>query len=151
MRFTNVLAILGAAAFASAQDTSGISACILACSSAAATANNCTSFADIQCVCSSSQFQADATKCLQDNCPSDLETAVNLQLAQCGAASISPTGTAGPPKTLSVTIASTTGTTTAPPTSTGAAQTGTPSNAASLSSAAWGAVALGLAAFGAAL
>ncbi|KAJ3513739.1 hypothetical protein NMY22_g14955 [Coprinellus aureogranulatus] len=85
MRFTNVLFVLGAAAFASAQDTSGISPCILECSRAAATANNCTSFADIQCVCSSSQFQADATKCLQDHCPSDLETAVNLQLAQCGA------------------------------------------------------------------
>ncbi|KAJ2916104.1 hypothetical protein MD484_g4307, partial [Candolleomyces efflorescens] len=82
----------------------GITPCILACITPAAQANNCTSFADIPCVCGSAQFQADARACLEQNCPSsELEAAVAVQTAQCGAAGITPSGTAGPPQTLSFT------------------------------------------------
>ncbi|KAF6752455.1 hypothetical protein DFP72DRAFT_904880 [Ephemerocybe angulata] len=166
---TALVALAAALATVSAQDTSGISVCILACSAASAKANNCTSFADFQCVCSSAQFQADAAKCIQDHCPTELEAAVSLQRTQCGALSITPTGTAGPAKTLTdVTIASTTGTTstsgtttapasgttTKPATTSGtttspAASTSTAAgnNGASAAGVAWGAVAVGVAVF----
>ncbi|KAJ2924920.1 hypothetical protein H1R20_g12169, partial [Candolleomyces eurysporus] len=125
MVFSAVLAALAATAatVVKAQDPGslGITPCILACITPAAQANNCSSFADIPCVCGSAQLQVDARACLADHCePAELETAVSLQSAQC--ASITPSGTAGPPQSLSFTSptqptagSSTTGSSTTPP------------------------------------
>ncbi|KAJ3524572.1 hypothetical protein NMY22_g10938 [Coprinellus aureogranulatus] len=100
-------------------DSLGITPCILACVIPAATANGCSGFADITCVCSSLQFQVDARACLEAHCSrNDLEAAVTLQRVQCGAVSITPTGTAGPPNTISFTSPTPTATATAPPSAT---------------------------------
>ncbi|KAJ2916897.1 hypothetical protein MD484_g3511, partial [Candolleomyces efflorescens] len=145
MIFAKVVVALTTALLVSAQDTAGISPCILACSTAGVAANNCSSITDFACICSSSQFQADTAKCITDNCPESLEAAINLQLAQCGAASISPTGTAGPPRTLTVTIPSTSATGSA---TTSGAPAATTSSGASIAGVAWGAAGFAAAAFG---
>ncbi|KAJ2916898.1 hypothetical protein MD484_g3510, partial [Candolleomyces efflorescens] len=150
MILAQIAVALTTALVASAQSTEGISPCIVQCSVAAAAANGCSAVTDFQCVCSNAQFQADATKCLQDHCPDQVTTAINIQLAQCGAASISPTGTAGPPRTLSVTIPSTTST--SPATGTGSgAPAATTSSGASVADVAWGAAGFAAAALGFAL
>jgi hypothetical protein len=41
--------------------------------------------ADVNCICASAQFQADAAMCITENCPEELEEAVSLQLEQCSA------------------------------------------------------------------
>ncbi|KAJ2920576.1 hypothetical protein H1R20_g16516, partial [Candolleomyces eurysporus] len=150
MILANIVVALTAALVASAQGTQGISPCIIQCSTAAAAANGCSAVTDLPCVCANAQFQADATKCLQDNCPQQVTDAINIQLAQCGAASISPTGTAGPPRTLTVTIPSTTSTNPATNTNTGA-PAATTSSGASMAGVAWGAAGFAAAALGLAL
>ncbi|KAF9055629.1 hypothetical protein BJ165DRAFT_432847 [Panaeolus papilionaceus] len=95
MLFKN-LALMTIAAVAVNAQIPGITPCILACVQPAATQNGCT-FTDAQCVCASAQFQADATKCLTDNCTADdVQAALNLQTAQCGAIGVTPSGSATP-------------------------------------------------------
>ncbi|KAI5892097.1 uncharacterized protein SCHCODRAFT_02625300 [Schizophyllum commune H4-8] len=75
-----------AATSAAATSTAGISACILQCSSDAASSNGCSSITDLQCVCTSASFQDDAKSCLQDNCTEEeQQTALQLQAAECAA------------------------------------------------------------------
>ncbi|KAF8054242.1 ectomycorrhiza-regulated CFEM domain-containing protein [Lyophyllum atratum] len=72
----------------------GISACIIGCVQPAAQANGCV-FTDASCVCRSAQFQADAAKCLQDQCTeADQQAALALQAQQCGAIGTSASGSA---------------------------------------------------------
>ena len=45
---------------------------------------------DVQCVCASAQFQADATACLKQHCTStDLSAALGLQSAECAGGTLS--------------------------------------------------------------
>ncbi|TEB17677.1 hypothetical protein FA13DRAFT_1649978 [Coprinellus micaceus] len=97
----------------------GVTPCILACVTPAATQNGCAG-TDISCLCSSSQFQVDAAACLQNHClKTEIESALTLQEVQCGAVSISATGTPGPAQTVDFTTptASATNVSTPPPTS----------------------------------
>ncbi|RSH90077.1 hypothetical protein EHS25_001410 [Saitozyma podzolica] len=91
MKFSVVSALVGAAfvGFASAQNsTSAIPACVITCSTQAATAAGCSSYADATCVCTSATFQNDAGACLVANCTtSDQQAASALQQALCGATS----------------------------------------------------------------
>ncbi|KAG5635475.1 hypothetical protein H0H81_011093 [Sphagnurus paluster] len=76
-------------------DTSGISACVLTCVTTAATDNGCTSFTDLECVCTNQAFQQAAATCLQTNCTAaDQAAAMALQSSQCAAVSSSVTGSA---------------------------------------------------------
>ncbi|KAF9521794.1 hypothetical protein CPB83DRAFT_865240 [Crepidotus variabilis] len=74
----------------------GVSPCILGCVLPAAAQNGCTSVLDTACICGSAQFQADAAQCLATNCPNDVDSALQLQKAQCASASVTPTGSATP-------------------------------------------------------
>ncbi|KAK7444770.1 hypothetical protein VKT23_015087 [Stygiomarasmius scandens] len=72
----------------------GISPCIIECVTTAATQNGCSSFTDIACVCSNTQFQQASLACLQANCTAaDVAAATQLQQSQCSSASGSPTVT----------------------------------------------------------
>ncbi|PPR06174.1 hypothetical protein CVT24_000702 [Panaeolus cyanescens] len=96
MLFKSLALMTLAAVAVNAQNIPGVTPCVLACIQPAAQQNGCT-FTDAQCVCSSAQFQADATKCLTDNCTADdVSAALALQTAQCGAIGVSPSGTASP-------------------------------------------------------
>ncbi|KAF5361138.1 hypothetical protein D9758_009033 [Tetrapyrgos nigripes] len=91
---------LAAAVAVNAQDTSGINQCILNCTSQAASANGCVSFADITCVCTNQAFQTAAAACLQANCTSDdLTNALQLQQQQCAALSSGASGVTSAPQT----------------------------------------------------
>ncbi|KAF9446083.1 hypothetical protein P691DRAFT_777104 [Macrolepiota fuliginosa MF-IS2] len=77
----------------------GISTCILNCVQPAATKVGC-AFTNTTCVCTSAQFQSDATACLKANCTADEVTAaLTLQQTQCkgltpnGSSSGTPSGT----------------------------------------------------------
>ncbi|KAF9524753.1 hypothetical protein CPB83DRAFT_743786, partial [Crepidotus variabilis] len=62
----------------------GVSQCILTCVGDAVTSNGCGSITNVNCICGSAQLQADTLACLQEKCPGDLQTATDLQKAQCG-------------------------------------------------------------------
>ncbi|KAJ3796274.1 hypothetical protein GGU11DRAFT_152207 [Lentinula aff. detonsa] len=78
----------------SASSIDGLSSCSLACITQAASAAGCSSTTDLDCLCTNAQFQEDSLECLTNQCPSDLETALALQTAECGALGLSATGTA---------------------------------------------------------
>ncbi|KAI0044916.1 hypothetical protein FA95DRAFT_205877 [Auriscalpium vulgare] len=88
MKFTFALAALALAAPALAQSSSavpsgiaGISPCILTCLTSA---QGCSSFTDIQCVCTSTQYQDSAASCLNSTCSTaDQNAARQLQQSQC--------------------------------------------------------------------
>ncbi|KAI0628465.1 hypothetical protein C8Q77DRAFT_1213290 [Trametes polyzona] len=68
--------------------TSGISACTLNCITTSATANGCSDFTDIACLCSNQQFQQAAASCLTSQCSSEeVQAALALQAQQCAAVS----------------------------------------------------------------
>ncbi|KXN84310.1 hypothetical protein AN958_12774 [Leucoagaricus sp. SymC.cos] len=73
----------------------GITPCILNCTTSAASQAGCSSFADLPCVCTSTQFQNTAMSCLQANCTSsDVTTALGLQQQECGAITSGGSGSA---------------------------------------------------------
>ncbi|KAH7883432.1 hypothetical protein F5I97DRAFT_243315 [Phlebopus sp. FC_14] len=79
----------------------GIDDCILTCVTQAAASGGCSSFTDLQCVCTSTAFQSAALQCLQSTCtPADVTAATQLQQQECvgisgsSAASGTPTGSA---------------------------------------------------------
>ncbi|KAK7456349.1 hypothetical protein VKT23_010596 [Stygiomarasmius scandens] len=83
-KFAMLTAILAAAVIVNTQNTTGISQCIIDCVTPAATDNGCSSFADLQCVCTSSDFQSAALSCLQANCTTaQIQEADNLQTSNC--------------------------------------------------------------------
>ncbi|KIJ09995.1 hypothetical protein PAXINDRAFT_172262 [Paxillus involutus ATCC 200175] len=64
----------------------GLDTCILSCVTAAATTGGCSSYTDLQCVCTSTAFQSAAQECLQANCTAeDVATATQLQTQECAA------------------------------------------------------------------
>ncbi|THU91811.1 hypothetical protein K435DRAFT_223018 [Dendrothele bispora CBS 962.96] len=68
-----------------AQDLSGVDECIIDCVTSAASSNGCSSFTDLSCVCSNTQFQQASLSCLQSKCTQDdVNNAMQLQQAQCG-------------------------------------------------------------------
>ncbi|TEB29902.1 hypothetical protein FA13DRAFT_1814984 [Coprinellus micaceus] len=129
MIFTPILVAFSTALLVSAQGTGTgeIPPCALACATESASANECKDIADLACICGNPQFSADAIKCVTDNCSTLTDSAVAQQWfrAQCAAASITPTGTATTPKTLSVSFSKTSAaaTSTAPPAATTSAST----------------------------
>ncbi|PAV20151.1 ectomycorrhiza-regulated CFEM domain-containing [Pyrrhoderma noxium] len=93
------------ASAASPSGTGSIDACILTCVTQAASSAGCSSFQDLQCVCTNTDFQSAAQQCLQSSCTAaDLNTALGLQQSQCAAVSASgsaSTDTASATDTLS--------------------------------------------------
>ncbi|KAF9236013.1 hypothetical protein BU15DRAFT_64377 [Melanogaster broomeanus] len=62
----------------------GIDTCILGCLTAATATGACSSYTDLQCVCTSTAFQSAALQCLQSNCTTDDVTAASqLQSQEC--------------------------------------------------------------------
>ncbi|PVG04104.1 hypothetical protein CPB86DRAFT_694090 [Serendipita vermifera] len=83
-----VAALLSAAPMALSQE---ISQCISDCTNQSLAAGGCTSQQDINCVCTSSAFQAAAASCLFANCPDQLGNAMQLQSQMCsGGGTCSP-------------------------------------------------------------
>ncbi|KAJ3553587.1 hypothetical protein NM688_g3527 [Phlebia brevispora] len=77
------LAILAAAALSVNAQT--IDSCIISCSAAAASAAGCSSYADLPCVCTNTNFQTAAAACISATCPSgDLAAAQALEALECG-------------------------------------------------------------------
>lgn len=127
---------------AAAATPSGLTPCILSCSSQAASAGNCSSFADLSCVCTSTAFQDAAGACLQANCTTaEIAQAQALQQTECASISGNSTTTSGTSSSTSTTPATTASAAkTSAATSTGAATGLAPSLA--LNSAFGGLVAL---------
>ncbi|KAG1867047.1 hypothetical protein C8R48DRAFT_671932 [Suillus tomentosus] len=121
---------------------SGITPCILSCSSQAASAGGCSSFSDLACVCTSTAFQAAAGACLQANCTTaEVAQAQALQQSQCASLSGNSTTTSASLTSTATTPATTaSGAKTSAATSSGAATGLAPSLA--LNSAFGGLVAL---------
>ncbi|KAG8919688.1 hypothetical protein FRC02_001447 [Tulasnella sp. 418] len=68
--------------------TSGITPCILQCVSSAADDAGCDGFTDLECICTSQEFQTAAGQCLQQSCTAEeVQGALALQQSQCGAIS----------------------------------------------------------------
>ncbi|KAF7794300.1 hypothetical protein EIP86_005433 [Pleurotus ostreatoroseus] len=68
--------------------TMGITTCIIGCSTQAAETEGCSSFADLQCVCTNANFQAAARECLTANCTAaELTSALALQDQECASIS----------------------------------------------------------------
>ncbi|KAG6843544.1 hypothetical protein H0H87_003356 [Tephrocybe sp. NHM501043] len=134
------LAVLAVGAIAQGTDTSsaaepsaslpaGVTPCILGCIQPAAEAAGC-SFTDATCVCSSAQFQDQATQCLTSTCSADdVQAALALQAQQCGAigtsvsGSVSGSTTTADSQTTSAPTTTAAGTTSAPQTTTRATST----------------------------
>ncbi|KAJ7687600.1 hypothetical protein B0H17DRAFT_682076 [Mycena rosella] len=73
----------------------GLSACALGCITAAATNSSCGTFSNLACVCTDPNFQAEAGSCLLTECqPAEMQAALQLQQTECGAMSLTPTGSA---------------------------------------------------------
>ncbi|KIJ63539.1 hypothetical protein HYDPIDRAFT_29335 [Hydnomerulius pinastri MD-312] len=97
-----------------------IDTCILGCVTEAAASGGCSSFTDLQCVCTSTTFQSAALQCLQSNCTAaDVTAATQLQQQECASIVGSSSGSAsGSAPASTATSASTSP---SPTTSTGAA------------------------------
>ncbi|KAI1784984.1 hypothetical protein LXA43DRAFT_171604 [Ganoderma leucocontextum] len=68
--------------------TTGLSPCILQCTTQAASSAGCSSVTDISCVCSNTKFQQAALTCLQQSCTAaEVQAAMALQAQECGSAS----------------------------------------------------------------
>ncbi|KAI0821265.1 hypothetical protein BC629DRAFT_1587558 [Irpex lacteus] len=84
-------AILAAAVGVQAQSSSaapaipsGLSTCLITCVTTAASDAGCSSFTDLQCVCTNPTFLSSATSCLQSSCTSaDQQAALQLQSTEC--------------------------------------------------------------------
>ncbi|KAI0061791.1 hypothetical protein BV25DRAFT_1870555 [Artomyces pyxidatus] len=78
---------VGAAAQSSSAVPSGVpglDACILTCLTQATASGGCSSFTDLQCVCTSTAFQSAAQQCLTSQCTqADQQAALQLQQSQC--------------------------------------------------------------------
>ncbi|KAI8978357.1 hypothetical protein BD414DRAFT_516970 [Trametes punicea] len=92
----SALAVLAALAGVNAQSstasaaptsTAGISPCIITCITQAGQANGCSGgIADLSCLCTNTAFQQAALSCLQSSCSAqDVQTAQQLEQAECGA------------------------------------------------------------------
>ncbi|KAF7798231.1 hypothetical protein EIP86_009448 [Pleurotus ostreatoroseus] len=76
------LAVIAAAALSA--NAIAIDSCILSCSAAAASAAGCSSYADLDCVCTNMNFQNAATACIEATCSAaDLTAAKALQTLEC--------------------------------------------------------------------
>ncbi|KAF9061784.1 hypothetical protein BDP27DRAFT_1428551 [Rhodocollybia butyracea] len=84
----------GTATSAAASASATLSTCAMACITQAANSTGCTNATDLQCLCTNAQFQENARECLTKQCPSDVQSALGLQTQQCGALSLTVTGTA---------------------------------------------------------
>ncbi|KAK7456381.1 hypothetical protein VKT23_010629 [Stygiomarasmius scandens] len=83
VKFTTLVGLfLAAAVVVIAQDTSGVSQ-IINCVNSAAVNNSCSSFADLSCACTNSDFQTAALACLQSGCTA----AADSQEASCATTS----------------------------------------------------------------
>ncbi|OJA19755.1 hypothetical protein AZE42_06786 [Rhizopogon vesiculosus] len=102
--FFKQLVVLAAAALAVYAQTpttsgdasvpSGLTTCIVDCSTQAAASAGCTSFSDLPCVCTSTTFQTAAGACLQANCTAaEVQSATQLQTAECASLSSNATTT----------------------------------------------------------
>lgn len=79
IRITTIVAIaLVAAPTAFAQ-----SSCILSCMTTSLSSGGCTALTDLECICSSTEFQTAAGACIATNCPDQAEAAIALQTTQC--------------------------------------------------------------------
>ncbi|KAG2102848.1 uncharacterized protein F5147DRAFT_287195 [Suillus discolor] len=93
---------------------SGVTPCILSCSSQAASAGNCSSFSDLTCVCTSTAFQDAAGACLQANCTTaEVAQAQALQQSECASISGNSTTTTSGTSTSTSTSTNTSPATTA--------------------------------------
>ncbi|KAG1734503.1 hypothetical protein EDB19DRAFT_1154120 [Suillus lakei] len=129
----------------SAATPSGLTECIVSCSTQAAAAGGCSSFTDLACVCTSTAFQTAAGACLQANCTAaEVAQAQTLQQSECASLSTNSSTTSS-----STTTSGTSSATSTTATASGAA-TGLVHSLA-LNSAFGGLVALAGALIGAAL
>ncbi|KAG1831638.1 hypothetical protein EV424DRAFT_1534304 [Suillus variegatus] len=128
---------------AAAATPSGITPCILSCSTQAASAGGCSSFTDLSCVCTSTAFQDAAGACLQANCTTaEVAQAMALQQSECASVSGSSTTPSGTPTTSGTStmsgISTTSGTSTSTTTSPATTASGAKTSAATSSGAATG-------------
>ncbi|KAJ8587679.1 hypothetical protein M405DRAFT_934573 [Rhizopogon salebrosus TDB-379] len=131
---------------------SGLTPCIIQCSSQAAASSGCSSYIDLTCVCSSSAFQTAAGACLQANCTAaDIQAATQIQTTECSSLTSNSTTTTSSSATLASTAShsSSTSLSSSSATSSGAATALVPSLA--LNGAFGGLIALAGALVGAAL
>ncbi|KAF9218738.1 hypothetical protein BS17DRAFT_811529 [Gyrodon lividus] len=123
----------------------GLDTCILACLTEAAGTGGCTSYTDLQCVCTSTAFQGAALQCLQNNCTADdVTVATQLQSQECAQITnpnntpvVSPSSGSAPASTTTPTGTSTSTSTThasstTPPSSTTPSSTTTKNAAVGL-------------------
>ncbi|KAJ6474416.1 hypothetical protein C8R47DRAFT_1324190 [Mycena vitilis] len=83
----------GSAAQASATAIAALSPCALTCITAAASASDCQTPANVTCLCTNADFQQKSGSCLTLECQaSEVGAAIGLQQSQCGAASLSVSG-----------------------------------------------------------
>ncbi|KAI6145398.1 hypothetical protein BKA82DRAFT_995493 [Pisolithus tinctorius] len=127
----SVLAVQAQTTTASAAaSTPSLSPCLLSCVTTAASSAGCSSFTDLNCVCTSSTFQSDAATCLTANCTTaDIQAAQALEQEECA----SITGSGSATATATGTATASTASTTSPSktsTSTSGTSTATHTNAA---------------------
>ncbi|KAG1774607.1 hypothetical protein EV702DRAFT_519668 [Suillus placidus] len=109
---------------AAAATPSGVTECIVSCSTQAAAAGGCSSYTDLSCVCTSTAFQTAASACLQANCTAaELAEALSLQKTECAAFSGNSTTTTSTGGTPSASI-KTSSATTSPAKTSGATASG---------------------------
>ncbi|KIM30602.1 hypothetical protein M408DRAFT_288137 [Serendipita vermifera MAFF 305830] len=82
---TLIAAALVVAPVAFAQDTGSIPPCILNCTTTSLAAGGCTGITDLQCICTSTDFQTAAGTCIATDCPDQTDAALTLQNEQCAA------------------------------------------------------------------
>ncbi|KAF7791023.1 hypothetical protein EIP86_001982 [Pleurotus ostreatoroseus] len=83
--YAKIASVAAIAAVALSANAFYLDACIINCSAAAASAAGCSSYADLGCVCTSSDFQAAAGACINATCPSgDWAASLELQQLECG-------------------------------------------------------------------
>ncbi|KAG7443515.1 uncharacterized protein BT62DRAFT_935126 [Guyanagaster necrorhizus] len=119
---------------------SGYSTCVTYCLELSIADANCTSVADVNCFCPSSNFTSELTDCIVPECPNELQTAETLAQSFCGLASTSTSlsfsvTSISSSNATSLALSSFSGSTTA----TGSRTSSDPSSSTMLSSnAAWG-------------
>ncbi|EIM79465.1 uncharacterized protein STEHIDRAFT_150951 [Stereum hirsutum FP-91666 SS1] len=127
---------------------SGITTCIINCSTQAAASGGCSSFTELSCVCTSTAFQDAASACLQANCTSaEQQAALQLQSQECasitsGSASATATSPASSASSVISSAVSGTSSIASGASSSASSAASSASSAASSSSAAGGRVEL---------
>ncbi|KAH9066000.1 hypothetical protein EDB83DRAFT_2315020 [Lactarius deliciosus] len=81
------LRVFAALVVATVVGVSAQDACIIGCLQQSLSPSTCTSYTDLTCVCSNKAFQSASAACLNANCTTaDQQSALELQLAECGSA-----------------------------------------------------------------